>query len=267
MCWLLISSCSVIATQLGHSSAAWELCEALWLSFFNHKNYADWILTHRIAIPAARAANHVEAEARLLAQLARAETELGDFDAAEEHLRRSRHLAEGNGPLLASAYEFTGILELEREDPDAAIEWLSKSLRIFSDLNWARAISIQRHHLGRAHLAAGRVNRAKELLRAAADGIDRERDAITLGQILIELGRAQETLEPVQAIESLEEALALLSGLGVPFDIARAKVTLGDLHFGRGDTVRASAEWTSAYELLVAIDSSVATEVRRRLDQ
>lgn len=254
--------------QLGMAREVCELCEAMWLFLFNSKSYADWILVHRVALGAAKELDDPAIESRIRAQLARAQTETGDHDEAHRQLTEARALAqESNNPaVIAMTEEFSGILELERENFESAVAWLESALQRFSDLGWERAINIQRHHLGRAHRVAGHSGLAIELLSAAAHGLDRDHDAITLSQVTIELGLAHETLAPEQATDLLWQALELLDDLGLPYDRGRAELALGDINATQGDLLSARRHWAKAHALFRAIESPRLEDARSRLE-
>lgn len=111
------------------------------------------------------------------------------------------------------------------------------------------------------------MDSAVPTLRAARDGIDPERDAVTLGHVDIELGIALETTDPDAAADNLTEAVEILSRLDLPFDTARAQLALGDIMMARGDRVTARDLWGTARDVLTGLGSPIASEATDRLER
>jgi tetratricopeptide (TPR) repeat protein len=247
---------------------AWELCESLWLFYFNRKHYEDWLDTHQIAISAARACGNVAAEARMLQQSARAHLELGNFDKATEELDAALVLAQEAAieRLIASVHEFRGILELERGEYGLAIASLQQARAMFSDSKYRRGVMLQDLHIGRAYLYAGDLANAVIHLEQARDSVDKTNDLVTFTQIQIEVGNAYRLEHRLKlAVAALESAVAHSRELGLWHNEAAARELLGQTWLEGEDSASAVHELQLARALYVMLSDPRTDRVEAQL--
>ncbi|MFJ5986847.1 ATP-binding protein [Lentzea sp. NPDC092896] len=203
----------------------WQLCEAMWHLFLKGHHYADWVETHRLAIPAARESGNPVAAARLGTRLAMAYLNLGRHDEAVTEL--DAVLAAGltdpvSGP---SALSLLGRVHLERGDPAAALDCYRRVLEARSGPGRERGVAMARRRIGQALIELGRADEAVVELELAesllTDPVERARVRTFLARACADAGlhdRARSLLD--SASNDLRTS---------PFDRADALVLLGTL--------------------------------------
>ncbi|MBY8876719.1 AfsR/SARP family transcriptional regulator [Actinacidiphila acidipaludis] len=177
------------------------------------------------ALEAFRADGNRHGEAAALSNLARAQIELGDTDAAlaatEQVVTIYRHLRAGfrlgNG-LYAMGTAFTAAGRL-----DEAVVSLTEALAIFRDARQQLWEGMALFRLADAHLAARNWR---------------------------------------QSVAHAEQALIILREVGGEWRVANALTVLGRALAGMGQSVRADACWHDALNIYTALGSPEAQEVR-----
>jgi tetratricopeptide (TPR) repeat protein len=258
------------ACDRGWDEAAWQMGEALFLAYHNHKHYEEAREVYSLAAGAAERCGDRDAVARMRSQLARAQLDLGDHAAAEAELDASRRLVEGgpNRQLWASIMEWTGALEVARGDHRAAIAALRQSRAVFEEEGNTRGVALQDYQLGRSLTGAGEYDAAVECLRRAAQLIDPEADALTLGRILIRLGEAHAArLAHAPARAALSRAVQAMHRSDAPLYEARAHELLGQIEQQAGDAPAAIEHLGAALAIYERLRSAKADPIRGRLEE
>ncbi|KOV82870.1 tetratricopeptide repeat protein [Nocardia sp. NRRL S-836] len=240
----------------------WQLCEALWPYFLNRKHLRDWTATTRLGVAAARAAGDPAAEARMRSQLARALSEQGSFDDAEEELRQAAELADRGGDprLTASVAEFTGKLHRDRGDHDRAVPHLRRALRIFTEIGRTRGAAIQRHAIAQAlHLSGDHEGALAEAGLALAAFEELDADPRNVGNVQLTRATVLAAVDrPEEALTALRSAVELLEQADAVQLQARAVELMAEL-----DAERAAAHLATAAALyLRAGDDESADRLR-----
>jgi tetratricopeptide (TPR) repeat protein len=248
----------------------WRICESLWPCYFNRKPYAEWIEAHELGVVAANRTGDAAAESTMRRSLAKALTETGDHDRAEQELTTAGRLAEraGNPVLAASVLDFRGHLDLDRRrfaDARAAYEGAREA---FEALGVSRGVALEWYHAGRAIAGLGDHAAAARSYRSALDLIDPAADELLLGRTLIHLGEAEFELGDVAAARvAADRALAIMTANGLRYYEARALEVLAAIAAADGDARLAAERWTRAHALYGAIGSRRREDVALRVSR
>ncbi|GGM74357.1 hypothetical protein GCM10011609_07740 [Lentzea pudingi] len=228
--WLELERSSLVAAvrcapEHGLSDLAWQLCEAMWHLFIKGHHYADWVETHRVAIPAARQSGNPVAAARLGTRLAMAYLNLGRYDEATAELEAVLAAGLGDPVSEPSALSLLGRAHLERGDPAAALDCYRRVLGARNEPGRERGVAMARRRIGQALIELGRADEAIEELELAesllTDPVERARVRTFLARACADTGerdRARSLLD--SASNDLRTS---------PFDRADALVLLGTL--------------------------------------
>jgi tetratricopeptide (TPR) repeat protein len=248
---------------------AWQLGEALFIAYHNHKHYEEAREVYELALTGAVQCGERDAEARLRGLLARAHTDLGDYERAADELAVARRLAEDSEhpTLAASIEEWWGVLEIARGAYKAAVTDLERARELFEQIGNDRGVALQEYHLGRAHTAMGEHRRAVKALARASTLVDHENDGLTAGRILLRLGEAYQALgDAGLAGEVLRQALEVMERNDAPFYEAQARESLAPLELSQGNREMAGEHLRRALSIYAAIGSPRIIEVSAALD-
>lgn len=239
---------AVVAAAAGQGwfTEVWQLCEALWPYFLSYRHDHDWVTTSSLGVEAARSVRDPAAEARMRCQLARALTETGSFDRAEDELRQALALAERSGHqrLLASVEEFTGKLHVRRGAAERALPHLRRALQINLEVGRTRGAAVQHHALAQALDLSGdhanaltETDRAMELLESLSQPELRNRGnvLVTRAKVLAAVQRTED------AMAALRRATELLRDAGAARLEAKAWEQLAGLDVERARELLAEA--------------------------
>lgn len=247
----------------------WQLAEASWLFYLNHKWYSEWVDTHTLAVTAACRAGNRAAEARMRAQLSRAYGEQGEVERATEEMRLAVAAADAsrNSLLKASVTEFMGHLELDRANLDGALDAFMTARSIFEACGRTRGVALQNYHIGRALVRSGRYERALPPLTLALDVLASLGPDPTVGRVLMQ--RA-ESLRAVSrhsdARLDISRALMVARRFGIRFDEARAYEILAAVAEEEDRPDEARDHRQSAYRLYKEIGHPRADDVFQLLN-
>jgi tetratricopeptide (TPR) repeat protein len=250
-------------------SEAWQIGEALFPAYHNHKHYDEAREVYELAARAAHRCANLEAEARMRSQLARAYLDMEDFSAAAKELEAARALIEHSDHqgLRASIIEWTGVLESARGNYPEAISAFEEAREIFAALDNQRGIALQDYHLGRTLTISGANKRAVDCLLAAADRVDKSADGLTFGRVLLRLGQAYQSLgELDEAKRALEQAIEVMQRSDAPFYEASARESLAQVSSASGDSTDAAEHLQGAFSIYMALNSPRAQRVSADLD-
>jgi tetratricopeptide (TPR) repeat protein len=195
---------------------------------------------------------------------------LGDYGAADEHLRQSLELFAELGDLASVGWVRDGLaLLLTQQDRyDEALDQAVEALRLRRSLEDSAAIAYSENavgwilaHLGQPEAALWYCRRALEMhtgsgnRSGAADTLD------SLGYAYGQLGDCP------QAIAHYEQAVEMYRLLGDPHGEATSRLSLGDIQFASHQPDAARCSWELALALLAQVpgaDTSRASERLRR---
>jgi tetratricopeptide (TPR) repeat protein len=249
---------------------AWQLGEAMWIAYNNHKNFDEAREVYTFAVEASTRAGDRDVEARMRQQLARGEIDLQNYAAAELELERAEGLAErSSNPLLrASIIEFVGILQFDRGEHEVAVEAFERARAACETIGYTRGVVLQEYFLGRVLAAMRRPRDAIEHLQRAEALVDGVADPLTHGRVLIRLGEAQSAAsETSAAAASLTAAAAIMGRNEVPYYAALALEGLADVRRREGDAVDEAQHLTAALAIYDALGSPRSQAISVRLEQ
>ncbi|WP_250292754.1 tetratricopeptide repeat protein [Frankia sp. CiP1_Cm_nod1] len=256
------------ASARGWDTAVWELCEALWVLYYNRKHYPEWLESHELAVAAAARLGHQAAEARMRSQLGRALVELERFAEAEAQFEEAIRLARVavNRRVEASVLEFVGRARFEQADYPAAIAAFERSRSMNADLGNARGVALQTHHLGRALAGSGRSAEAAAVLAEALAGFEALPDEHNQARVLISLGEVHcDLARYADAERALAAAIDIMRRRGVPFQVALASEVLADVAAATGDHLAARRHREEALTAYTDAGSPRAHRLREAL--
>jgi len=253
------------AAESGLHDIAWRLPAPLFRVFHARGNWADCIVTHRIALASARRAGNRQGEAWVLTNLGWALGRTGDADGfgyLEQALAIRREIGDRPGEAqtannLGDIYQMVGRLE-------EALEMLHRAVELNRQIGRRRGEGIALNNLGDALLGAGRAEEAVDWLRQAHTTFTELEDADGLGYVLYNLGRCHFLLgDDKEAVASFQRALASHQATGHLQQqaltlrvLSRAQARLGD----SAEAKQSLARSAMIYDILG--DGVKSTEVR-----
>jgi tetratricopeptide (TPR) repeat protein len=249
---------------------AWWLAEAMWIAYGNHKHFDEAREVYSLGLESAREVGNPEAEARMRQQLARAFIDLKRYDEAELELEAAERLAAGTSNLMlqASVIEFIGLLHFNRGEYPAAIASLERSCSAFGAIGYQRGLVLQEYLLGRAFTAMGKPHDAVCHLLRARDLVDRDRDALTYGRVLIRLGEAQLMAEDAAgAAVSFRQAASVMSQHEAPQYAALALEGMANVCRVQSDRAGEIEYLAAAVDIFRVMDDPRAKPLDARLTQ
>jgi tetratricopeptide (TPR) repeat protein len=254
------------AAGLGMHEEVWQLCEALWGLFLNHKHFTQWITSHQTGVASAHACGNRRAEARVRTQLGYCYLNQRQCDAATAELEVALELDRQEGHLLgeATALEHLGQADLGLGRPTAAIERFARARDIHAEIGRPRGVALLTRRIAEAHREAGRYQdalaglaEARRRYAAVGDPFGEARALTGLGQTLLRAGR------PEQASGPLGEALAMMTTLGARYEQARIHSALGEAAAVLDDPATARRHLQTALDIYTETGAPEADEVRQ----
>jgi len=177
----------------------------------------------------------------------------GEWGRARECLAQALEIATSSGNTVQTAIRSYNMGCLERRSGrwDAAEEYLDKSLELFRSVQHPAGVSWALSELGILYSQRGQIEKAKDYLIAARDyvrgfGLHREEyfAAVALGRALLDAGRWQEALEP------LEEAVASTKSRAPEGDLAcEARTVYAECLAAAGRKIEAREQALAATDL------------------
>ena len=248
----------------------WRIGEAVWLAYRGRGHWEEAREVFTLAAAAARRCGDVDAEARMLSQVARAQMELGQLEPAGQALRACEPLMarSDNRALAASIIEWGGVLQLERNDVDAAIRAFLDARARFAEAGVTRGVAMQDYLLGRALVRAGEPGRAIGHLRSAASNIDPDTDQFLYGRVSWRLGEALAAVERTsEARAALDEAVEVLRRHSATVWEGQVRESLAVLERSRGDEAAEIRQLEAALAIYAEFGVARASEIRERLSE
>jgi tetratricopeptide (TPR) repeat protein len=265
----ILVACVVAAVEGGFVDLACMLCEAMWSLFLLRGYRGDWLSTHKRVVVVASGASDRRFEGRIRCQFGLVLQQVGSLDAAGAQYAAAftADLAAGHGRGQATARELLGVLELEREHYDRAVDLLSSALSLNDD---PRAVGIVRRQLGAAHLGAGRVGVALAALDQAKASLATLPVPDRYNEARVEMVRAQAYLtqgQPAEARVILTATLAVMRAAYAQEQEANIHALLAEVHLSIGDTAEAQTSARRALALYEEAGEQPRAKLHARLTQ
>ncbi|MFJ8963871.1 tetratricopeptide repeat protein [Lentzea sp. NPDC102401] len=248
----------------GWPDLVWQLAEAMYALFQRRHHYSDWLLTHELAVQAARSCGERTAESRLRNQLAVALRNLGRLDEAVAQVRAVLDLAGDHdlGSRATALVVLGGIYRL-RGEYDLALRYLREGVDVETRHGRHRGIGLARRRVGEVLAEMGRLDEAiTELTESETlldNVIDKARARMFRSRAILHAGC------PDEAARLAEGVLAEVRDAGSPLHVADTFELLGEIAERRGDLVRARDHYGSALACYGESFDPSADRVRDRL--
>ncbi len=257
-----------VAVAHGLDEHCWKLAW-LWAPKLKRRGRMHEVLAvQRTALVSADRLGDADALAHVHYDLGHANDWLGDYPAADLHLRRALELftALGDRPGVGQVQHGLALLLTQQDRYAEALEHATEALRLrraFADsaavASSENAVGWIRAHLGRRDDALVHCQRALELHR---DSGSRSGVADTLDSIAYIHGRLADY---PRAIDHYEQALAMYRHIGDPEGEAGSLLHLGDVQLAEGLSRAARRNWERSLALLARIPGADAGAASGRL--
>jgi tetratricopeptide (TPR) repeat protein len=236
-----LRSAVTLAFELGFLDVVIHLCVALWSLYEPGKFYDDLLATHELGLRAAEGTAPVTA--LLLVQKAFGLSHRGHHDEAIECCRTAAAIA-GNIKLVATATETAGLMELARQNREAALTLLRRNLELAIEIGDPRRTALARLHLAKAL----EPDEALSQLALAMVAFQEINDSRNAGKVFTWQGRKLKDLGNLEAAKvRLTEALTLMADW--KFDRAQILDELGDIAARQGDNTQAKEHFEQALDI------------------
>jgi tetratricopeptide (TPR) repeat protein len=260
------------AMRHGHAALTWQLSDVTWPLLLYRKHYGDRLEIDQRGVEAARLWGEPWAEADMLRRLGRVCTTLGDYEAAERHVRAAILRYREAGDVRGSLDAEEGLAALYRDSgrEDQAVEILFRVVAANRDRRDDRSTGLSLINLGMLLTGRGQPEEATGLLREAEvifSGLA-DVDPYNGTRVLIGLaGALLGTGDLAGAERAATEAARRMRELGSEHEYAVALDQLGQVARRRGEPVAARAYHRQALEIFTRLGSSRALGLRRQLDE
>ena len=217
----------IIQTAFDHEwdERVWQIAETLWPLCASHKYFTEWLKSHQLAVASAVRLQDAAVEARFRSQLARAYSQRQEHQLAANEMAAAHRAAErcNDARLRASVTEFGGVCLLDAGDHRAALIEFQRAREMFQALGVMRGVALQDLYIGSALVMAARPDNALMSLSTALPELSAADDVISVGRVRVQRGEALLQLHrPAEAKVELEMAAAIMKGLGIKFEQAKA---------------------------------------------
>jgi tetratricopeptide (TPR) repeat protein/transcriptional regulator with XRE-family HTH domain len=257
-----------LADSSGFDVHAWQIPWTLAGFLLRHGYWQENARIQGTALAAATRLADPTGQATALANLARACSELGDYEQAEAHHAASLKLYTELGDNVGQA-KVLGFLALAADRQGRYAEGLShceRALRLYRAAGHRRGEAFVLSNLGWARANLGDYEQARTISQQAL-ALSAE-----LGVWHIEahawdsLGYAEQHLGNVTAATACyEQAIHRFREFDNLPGQAQALTRLGDTHHANGELPQALGAWEQALDILVDLDGPQASEVRSKL--
>lgn len=261
-----------MALSLGHAELAWQLCDVMWPLFLYRKHFRDQLEVDARGVEAARVWGNVWAEADMLKRLGRINRIIGDYPAAEQHIRaaivRSREAGDVRGSL--DAEESLASLHRDQGHDTAAAQMYTHVLAGNRELGNDRCTGITLINLGMVLPRLGRAAEAVGFLREAQDLFAQLSDVDPLNGARVVVGLAGAYLgigDLTGAEQAAAEAARRMQELGSEYEYAEAQHLLGQVAQRRGNGAAACRHYRLAHDIFASLGSPRASMVVGRLTE
>jgi len=256
------------ASSAGLDEVAWRLPLALFHVFDRRNNWADCVITHRVALESVRRCGNRLGEAWVLDRLGYSLARLRDREAfghLEQALAIRRELGDAPGEALTAVALGDGYFQVEGPS-EKALEYLRHAADLLRAMDRPALRGAALNNLGEVYFGLGNLDAAAECYIEASE-LFRRAGGDFLGHPLSNLGRVYLSLRRFdEALASLAEALRLLRAAGDPMGEASALKTLGMVHEATGNVTEARESLTVALAIFEKIgERAEAAEVTAAL--
>jgi DNA-binding SARP family transcriptional activator len=252
------------AAASGLHSIAWRLPAPLFSVFNARDNWADCIVTHRIALESARLAENRAAIAWVLNNLGEALGQTRDSESVE-YLERALAIRHEIGDRLGEVQSANNLADLYPRlgRSAAALEMLHRALRLSRELGSRYSEGVALANIGDALLGLQRAEEAIDWLRQAYEVFAELKYPDGIGYTTHARGRCYLALQrDEEAVESFTEALISHQASGNRQRQAVSLRFLGRAHAKLGNTGKARAAMTQSAAIYQALgDRDTAAEV------
>jgi DNA-binding SARP family transcriptional activator/tetratricopeptide (TPR) repeat protein len=256
------------SVDAGFDVHTWQLAWSLSNYLERRGQWHTQIAIYRAALEATlRLADHT-GEAKAHRGLAGASARVGDFDAADTHLRRALDLFGDLGDHAGQAHTHIGMgwLLARQGQLGEALRHAQQAfdLSLTSDDRWGQANAL--NNIGWYHAQLGDYRQALDHCRRALDVYRDLGDGFGEAEAWDSLGYAHHHLHDHQeAVTCYQRALDLFQGLGGRHGEADVLTHLGDSQEAAGDLDAARHVWRQALIILEQLGHRGAEQVRARL--
>jgi DNA-binding SARP family transcriptional activator len=256
------------AASAGLDEVAWRLPPALYPVFDRRNNWADCVVTHRVALESVRRCGNKLGEAWVLDRLGYSLARLRDREAfghLEQALAIRRELGDAPGEAQTAIALGDGYFQVEGPS-EKALEYLRHAADLLGAMDRPVLRGAALNNLGEVYFGLGNLDAAAECYLEASE-LFREAGGNFLGHPLSNLGRVYLNLRRFdEALGSLTEALRLLRAAGDPMGEASALKNLGMVHEATGNVAEARESLTVALAIFEKIgERTEAAEVTATL--
>ncbi|MFJ4644349.1 BTAD domain-containing putative transcriptional regulator [Streptomyces bobili] len=256
------------AAEYGFETYCWQLAWALTAYLAPHGLWQDQLTVQETALAAATRAGDPAGQAMACRLLARANSRLGNLDAAEDQLRRALELYARLGDTTGQAQTLHNYVEVCYMGGRLAeaLGHGKEALRLYRLSGNQDGEARTLNAIGWLHAAEGDYEQAIENCTQALDrqrsAGDRNGQAATLDS----LGFAYHHLARYdRAVASYDEAVTLFRASADRYHEAETLVRLGETFAATGDNGRAEDVWRRAAAIFEALRDPEADAVRERL--
>lgn len=256
------------AGEYGLDHQGWQIARYLWGFFETRRLWADWVACYELALPCARRAGDLLAEARILVGLGACRHDLREYAKAVDHYRKALSLMRQIGFRSGEAGVLTNLGNSYRRlgEMEKSIACQQQSLEIFRESGDRPGTGIALANLGERYRDAGRFEESITCQRQALE-IFRDLGSRGLeGNVLDNLARTYQSMGRYEeALHHCEEALAARRDTADRYGEAETLDCLGHIHQAIGRTVEARRQWSRALDLFDELEAPAAADVRAQL--
>jgi tetratricopeptide (TPR) repeat protein len=257
------------AASAGLDDVAWRLPPTLFAVFNRRNNWADCVVTHRVALESVRKCGNRLGEAWVLDRLGYSLARLGDPEAIG-HLEQALAIRRELGDTLGEAQTAVALghgYYLLQGPSEPAIEHMRHAADLLRPLDRPALRGTALNNLGEVYFALGNLDAAAECYAEASEEL-REAGGYALGHPLLNLGRVYLSLRRLdEALPRLAEALRLHRAAGDPMGEALALKELGRAHVATGNVTEARESLAMALAIFEKIgENDEAAEMGAALE-
>ncbi|MEU0184307.1 tetratricopeptide repeat protein [Streptomyces sp. NPDC006207] len=248
---------------------AWQLPCCMHIFLDRQGHWQDIAASQRTGVDAARQDGDLLGEVTTLRKLARALTDLNQYEAAGSHLERAFEVAAELGDPAERAHTHSSMRWLlqRQERFGEARDHVAEALRLFRNIGLRSFEARNLNNIGWLHTklgdyeeAAARSKEAICLTREIGDSFHEAAAWDTLASAHYGLGEFE------AAIRCARRALDLLPEGGDAYNRAIIQERLGDAHAAVGDQNAAHTSWHRAADLFEQVERPEAEQVRAKLE-
>ncbi|MEU9246909.1 tetratricopeptide repeat protein [Streptomyces sp. NPDC048385] len=270
-----------LAHEKGRHDQTWRLTQGLHSFYLKCGLHSPWITTHELALKSAQECRDQLAIARMyfelgFAHLERWSTRQGDPEIARGYFERALELVrpadgnvtEGQRRTESSVLEGLGLVERKLGNPAVALEYYALGLDVLDGIDHKRGRALFALHRGVAHTDLRRHDEAARELLAAREQFAElpVPDPYNEARALTRYAEDRHVADRLdEAVRALDDAIAIMTENGPPYQRAGILLLRGDLLSKQGDHGRATLDWVTARDLFRKANSLRAQEADQRL--